>query len=52
MKMGNTTVANHAAIYSGDNKIYHHRIHHRSGETPLGLVIQNNYVSKWLRRVT
>lgn len=42
-------VINHAAIYIGNNQIYHHRMGKRSGNTTLGYLLDNGYVRKWLR---
>jgi proteasome lid subunit RPN8/RPN11 len=50
MKLGNAPVCNHAAVYVGNSLIYHHRVNHRSGKTPLGYCISQNYCVKWLRR--
>ena len=43
-------VTNHAAIYVGDNLIYHHRIGKSSGTTSLGYLMGTGAVRKWLRR--
>lgn len=43
-------VINHAAVYVGENKIYHHRMNKKSGENAIGYLIDNHFVRKWLRR--
>jgi len=43
-------VINHAAVYIGDNQIYHHRMNKKSGTSAVGYLIDNHYVRKWLRR--
>ena len=42
-------VINHAAIYVGDNKIYHHRLGKLSGETSVGYLLGQHLDRMWLR---
>jgi proteasome lid subunit RPN8/RPN11 len=48
MQMG-ADVANHIAVYVGNNLIYHHRAGKRSSEMPLGYCLNNGYIRHWLR---
>lgn len=48
MQLGSPMI-NHAAVYIGNNQIYHHRVDKRSGRTPVGYVIGQNQVRKWVR---
>lgn len=48
MQMG-APVINHAAVYIGNNLIYHHRFGKQSGTTPIGYVLGANYIRKWVR---
>lgn len=50
MKLGHTSVSNHAGVYIGGNRVFHHRHGHLSNEVPIALVIQSKFISKWLRR--
>lgn len=51
MKLGPTIgdVVNHAAVYIGNNLIYHHRVAKLSGVTPLGYCLNTGMVRKWVR---
>lgn len=48
MQLG-APVVNHVAVYVGNNLIYHHRQGKRSGKTPIGYVLGQNCVRKWVR---
>jgi proteasome lid subunit RPN8/RPN11 len=49
MMMFGVSVVNHVAVYKGDDLIYHHRVDHMSCDTPLGYLIGNNVVRRWVR---
>jgi cell wall-associated NlpC family hydrolase len=48
MQMG-APVINHVAVYEGNNLIYHHRVNHKSGPTPIGYLLGTNVIRKWVR---
>ena len=51
MRMGgDMNVCNHAAIYVGNNLIYHHRQNHKSTETPIGYCLGNGMIIGWARQ--
>ena len=48
MQLGSKWI-NHAAVYVGNNQVYHHRVDKRSGRTPIGAFMHGDQIRKWIR---
>jgi proteasome lid subunit RPN8/RPN11 len=48
MQLG-APVINHAAVYVGDNLVYHHRAGKQSNYNPIGYFLNMGYIRKWVR---